>query len=152
MAGDKEEARQAERGCFALKEWYSGTGSPTHSAASTAGEILPGVEHHQITPAHCGACSSLTALHGTSCWKQTSWPRAKLSAMRVTRQRGADRFCPPSPHHRGSASGPPLAPSSRASVLHSAHSLTPQCPREKLVKGWPSAASAVEPVVSLHLL
>lgn len=123
VAGDKEEARQAERRCFALKEWYSGMGSPTHSAASTAGDILPGVQHHQITPTHCGACNSLTALHGTSCWKRISWPRAKLSAMKVTRQ-GAPTTSVlfPDPTRRGSASGPPLAPSSRASVLCSAHS------------------------------
>lgn len=111
VAGDKEEARQVERRCFALTEWYSGTGSPTHSAAATAGERLPGVEQHQITPARCGACTSLSALHGTSCWKRTSWPRAKLSGTKVARPRGIDRFCPPpSPHPQGQRVWPTPGP------------------------------------------
>lgn len=51
----------------------------------------------------------------------------------------------------GTASALVLAQSSKVSFLHSAHSLTPWCPRVKLAKGWPSTASAVKPMGSLHL-
>lgn len=78
--------------------------------------------------------------------------RTKPSAMKVTRQRGSNRFWSPTPDptQQGQCICPSAGLSFRASFLHSARSLTP-VPEREPGEGGASAASAVELLVSLHL-